>query len=280
MLEPRRKCGLGWRPDLPDPRDHLFRAAVAPQLAGTALPVRAKVLGVEGFPVFDQGQTNSCVGHSVAELHAIVRRVTPRSRLQVYYEARRLINETDRDEGAYVRDAIKVISQLGAGRETWWPFDPAQIFTDPPEKVDRDALKRRIFSYSRLLGPDDYRLSLAAGHPFVIGISCFDNLFSDLSARTGLYLYPQAGERNEGGHAILAWGYDMDFPASQLGQQLVGQGASVPGSVYFLRGSWGGDFGWHGNHIVDARIIDDARLSDDAWHVLNLKAPAGSVQLV
>lgn len=272
MLEPRRKCGLGWRPDLPDYRDHLFRAAVAPALAGIAVPVRAEVKAVRSFPVFDQLQTNSCVGHAVAELHAIVRKVVPRSRLQVYYEARRIIGETDRDEGAYIRDAVKVIAQLGAGRETWWPFNPDEITADPPEKVDRDALKRRIFSYTRLLGGDDYRLCLASGHPFVIGFSCFDNLFSAAADQFGIYNFPQAGERNDGGHAVLIYGYDDDFASSQWAQAAKAKGFDVPGAVYFARNSWGTRYGMGGNYAIDARLLDNAQLADDAWTIRNVKA--------
>jgi hypothetical protein len=250
MLEPRRKCGLGWRPDLPDFRDHIYRATVAPTLPTHAVPVRAEVRDVHRFPVFDQAQTNSCVGHAVAELHAIVRKVVPRSRLQVYYEARRIIGETDRDEGAYIRDAIKVIAQLGAGRESWWPFDPDEITVDPPEKVDRDALKRRVFSYSRLLGGDDYRLCLASGFPFVIGISCYDNLFSPAADQAGIYAFPQPGERNQGGHAILIYGYDDDFATSPWAQAATAKGFAVPG-----RGLSGAQFVghpvWHGRQLRD-----------------------------
>jgi hypothetical protein len=264
--------GIGWRPDVPDFRDHRFSATVA--APGTIDLSRPSLVGkVTSQPVFDQLQTSSCVGNAVALLHAVVRGVSPRSRLQIYYEARRLIGETDRDEGAYIRDAIKVIANLGAGRETWWPFNPTQILADPPEKIDRDALARRVFSYSRLETGVDYQTCLASGFPFVIGISCFDGLFGPQASIGGILNVPLSGERNWGGHAICIYGHEPDFRATAWGKTAAAAGYSVPARAYIARNSWGSNWGRAGSFAIDASFLEHPYLADDAWTIRKVKPP-------
>ena len=267
--------GTGWRPDVPDFRDHRFSATVASP-AGLDLTRPSLVTKVNSQPVFDQLETNSCVGNSVALLHAVVRGVSPRSRLQIYYEARRLIGETGIDEGAYIRDAIKVIANLGAGRETWWPFNPSQILADPPEKIDRDALLRRVFSYSRLETGTDYQTCLASGFPFVIGISCFDGLFGPQASIGGILNFPLSGERNWGGHAIVIYGHDPDFRNSTWGKTAAAAGYTVPARAYIARNSWGPRWGRSGSFAIDAMFLENSYLADDAWTIRKVKPPVGA----
>ena len=49
---------------------------------------------------------------------------------------------------------------------------------------------------------------LADGFPFVFGISVYESFESDAVAKTGTVPMPKQTEKNLGGHAILAVGYD------------------------------------------------------------------------
>lgn len=242
--------------------------------ATAPVPVSRMVPSIEKLPVLDQLNTSSCVGHSVAEMMTHVRKVTLRSRLQIYYEARRLIGETDQDNGCYIRDAIKVIANLGAGREAWWPFDVENVKVDPPLKVDRDALLRKVFHYASLEGRNDYEHCLVQGYPFVIGFTCYDEFVNPNSnvARFGILNLPRANERVQGGHAVLVIGYHHDFRNSAWAKAAVAAGFpadQIPKRVYIVRNSWGPKWGNKGNFAVDADYFENLNLADDAWTIRN-----------
>lgn len=263
---------MGWRPDLPDARDFKFKAlrAGAEPLSQTRVDLAPK-LRKQGLLPMDQGMLGSCVGCSTGMLHAFVRDVTRRSELQIYYEARRLINETGIDQGAYIRDGIKVISTLGAGRDNWWPYDESKVFEDPTPSVDRDALLRRVFTYYRLETREDFHHCLCEGFPFVIGFTCYTSIFMEDCSVFGILPYPDLSrEYAEGGHAILVIGVDTDFRNSQWAKVAVANGypaAKVPAEVYICQNSWGTGWGHDGYVAIDARIFENRDLSDDAWTV-------------
>ena len=274
MLNGRTASRMGYRPDLPDIRDepYLFRNTVrkAEGVDPSAVPTRVVVPKFLRQPVIDQGYLGSCVGCSVAVLHAHVRGVVPRSALQIYYEARRIIGETEIDEGAYIRDGIKVVSQLGAGRATWWPYVEENVFVDPPLKVDRDALKRRVFGYHRIVTSNDMRTCLAAGFPFVIGFTVYTGFLSERTAKTGIAAWPLSGERPVGGHAVCVYGYDDDFRNSTEAHnaRLMGwDDRYIPEKAYLVRNSWGIEWGSTGNFAIDARYLEHPYLADDAWTI-------------
>lgn len=270
---------FGWRPDPFDIRDEewAYKAKLGGELRAATEPQELIVTNrLDKVERVDQLQTSSCVGCAVGGLHAAVREVVMRSALQVYYEARRIIGETHMDEGCYIRDGMKVISTLGAGRQRWWPMDPSKVTVDPIEKVDRDALKRRIFSYHRLEGRDDYLACLQAGFPFVIGFTCYSGLMAPLVARYGIVAWPRQGEYMIGGHAIIIYGYDPRFKGSAWAQRARDGGVpewAIPDRVYLCRNSWGKGWGNGGDFAIDANYIDHPYLADDAWTCRKVKPP-------
>lgn len=274
MLTERSMARKGWRPDEPDYRDraYAFRTMLAEQkFSSVQVPASTMVKDFnKKQPVIDQGYLGSCVGCSVAVLHAHVRNVAPRSALQIYYEARRIIGETHLDEGAYIRDGIKVVSQLGAGRDVWWPYVESKFDVDPPLSVDRDALKRRVFSYHRLQGRSEFRQCLSAGFPFVIGFSVYTRFMLSRAAQSGIIPMPMSDERPQGGHAITVIGFDSNFRESDWAKRNVSAGfpaSLIPQDVYICRNSWGIEWGNLGNFAIDARYLDDDWLADDAWTI-------------
>lgn len=268
------KSGLGWRPDKPDYRDREYRfnrALTGEMMALAALPPYAtpQRKEVDAHGVMDQGNTGSCTGHGTGLCAAVERNVRPRSPYFIYYEARRIIGETDVDNGAYIRDAVKVCSDLGAPRYSIWPSMPANLCVDPIEKADIDAAKRKVFSYHRLRGGNggqEFRSCLAGGHLFTIGFTCFDNLFSERVDQTGII--PMPGGADVGGHCIAIIGYADNFQSSQWAQEARNAGvpdSMIPNRVYELQNSWSASWGRNGRGVIPAEFLEDEYLADDAW---------------
>ena len=260
---------LGYIPDRPDHRDYKL-SMIRPPVQLPVEPVNYIVKGfLEKFPVaYDQGNLGSCVANASGQEFCFVRKVAPRSRLQIYYESRRLENSINQDAGCYIRDAMKVLAQLGAGRETWWPYVEENFAVDPPLKVDRDALLRRIMTYYRLESRADFRRCLLENFTFVCGITVYDYFVTEQAARFGIVPMPLQSERDIGGHAVLVIGYDDDFINSDWAKSAVAAGLpihAIPKRVYIVRNSWGPKWGHQGNFAIDASYIESTDLCGDCW---------------
>jgi C1A family cysteine protease len=108
--------GLGWRPDVPDYRDH----EAVPQFV--QLPTEVRLDTTANMPpVYDQGQLGSCTANALAAaVEFDLRRqaltdFTP-SRLFIYYNERVLERTVDEDAGAEIRDGAKTLHRLGFAR--------------------------------------------------------------------------------------------------------------------------------------------------------------------
>jgi hypothetical protein len=264
-----RKAGLGWRPDKPDYRDvpYRFSRALAHEMIAdlppNAAPQRREV---DRHGVMDQGETGSCTGHGSGLCAAVERNVSKRSPFFIYFEARRIIGETDVDNGAYIRDAVKVCSTLGSPRYSLWPSTADRLLQDPASKADLDAGKRRVFTYHRLQMGQEFRSCLASGHLFAIGFTCYANLFSAAVDRFGIVPMPAGGD--EGGHCIAVIGYDDDFPSSEWAKSARDSGlpdSAIPARVYECQNSWGASWGRNGRFVIPAEYLEDTNLADDAW---------------
>lgn len=259
---------MGWRPDIPSHRD--FRLGLmAETKAELTLDLTKPSIFAPKFekqPVFNQGPRGSCVGQSCANLHGYERKVTARSALFVYFEARRKIGETNVDNGAYIRDGVAVLSELGAPRDDLWPDQQENLFLDPFQKADIDASKRRIYRYYRVEETSEKLACLASGHPFVIGATVFPSWETDQAEQTGWIPMPGQSEPMIGGHAFVAYRREANFPQTQWGQKLAALGIAVSQAAYRCRNSWG-DWGDEGDFWIPAEYIENLWLADDAWTV-------------
>ncbi len=274
-----RKAGLGWRPDRPDWRDERYRfykALAGEMVAPGALPPKAAPQRgeVDRHGVLDQGYTGSCTGHGIGLCAAVERNVKPRSPFFIYYEARRLIGETDVDNGAYIRDAAKVVAGLGAPLFSKWPSLAANLFVDPADKADRDAARRKLFSYHRLSGGQQFRSCLVSGHVFAVGFSCYANLFDSVVEQTGIV--PMPAGPDYGGHCVAVIGYDDNFQNSPWAAWARAAGypsGDIPSQVYECQNSWGAGWGRGGQFVIPAAYLEDENLADDAWTLRGFADP-------
>lgn len=272
-----RKAGLGWRPDKPDYRDrpYSFSRALAGELqAPGELPpsARPQRQEVDRHGIADQGNSGACTGHGTGLCAAVERNVARRSELFIYFEARRAIGETDVDNGAYIRDAVKACAVAGAPVHNRWPTVfgpddiPLKLFEDPGDKADADAAKRKVFSYHRVEGGQEFRSCLAGGHLFTIGFSCYSNMFTAEVGRFGILPMPAGGD--EGGHCVACVGYNDKFASSEWAAWARGAGfpdSKIPARVYECQNSWGPTWGRSGRFVIPAEYLEDSYLADDAW---------------
>lgn len=244
----------GWRRDSLDHRDH-FRA-VRPTFG---LP---KLVDLRPHcpPVYDQGQLGSCTANAIAAAFDFERKrqgldfVGP-SRLFVYYNEREMEGTVGYDAGAELRDGIKSVAKQGVCPETEWPYDISRFRETPSIECYDTALKDRSVEYGRIdQSLDQIRATLAAGYPFVFGISIFPSFESEEVAKTGIVPMPEPNEKPLGGHALMAAGYDDS------------RGAAL------IRNSWGTGWGASGYFWLPYSYLTNANLAADFWDIKLVKA--------
>jgi C1A family cysteine protease len=235
-----RKHGLGYIPDLGDPRDFTYKLthATRPQ----SVDLRPKMP-----PVWDQGQLGSCTAFALTAAVAFLHGFTG-SQLWLYYKERVMEHSTREDAGAMIRDGIKVLAKDGLPPEEAWPYDISKFAKRPPSKVYKAAKSELIGEYQRLSSVSAYLDCLAAGSPFVVGITVFDSFESDEVARTGEVPMPSPTEATLGGHAICVVGYRPD-------------------GSFIVRNSWSADWGDKGYFYLPRDYLANINLATDAWTI-------------
>ncbi|MER0215294.1 MAG: cysteine protease [Nitrosomonas sp.] len=266
--------GLGWHRDLPDMRDHTqSTSAVAKVLAkSSALKKAAKTLPVSVdlrkycSPIEDQGQLGSCTAHAgVGMVEYFERRAFGKhvdaSRLFLYKVTRQLLGFTG-DDGAYLRDTMKALVLFGVPPEKYWPYDVAKFNDDPSNFCFSYAQNYQAINYYRLDPPNtltatvlkNVKTSLAGQLPAMFGFSVYSSMPRSGDGK-GEIPYPTGGDTLDGGHAVLAVGYDD--------QKKIG---STKGAL-LIRNSWGTDWGDGGYGWLPYAYIEDG-LADDFWSLV------------
>jgi C1A family cysteine protease len=240
----------GWTPDLPDQRDIMFGAI---RRISKTLPKKVD-LRESCSPVEDQGNLGSCTANALVgllEYLEIIDKVsfTDLSRLFVYYNERVIEHSVNQDSGAMLRDGIKTLAKQGVCTEARWPYLISQFTKKPTPTCYKEALNRQIISYQRLATTDEMRACLADKFPFVFGFSVYESFESQEVAKTGVVPMPKVGEKQLGGHAVLAVGYDDAK------------------KQFIVRNSWGPKWGIAGYFMMPYKYLASRNLSDDFWTV-------------
>jgi len=244
---------LGWLPDLPDHRDLLFSSLPKPEIA--ALPPLVDLR--PGCPaVYDQGQLGSCTANAIAgafEFGAIKEKeaaIVP-SRLFIYYNERVIEGTVKTDSGAQIRDGIKSVATTGICPETKWPYNIAKFAKKPSKTCYTSAKKDIAIQYLRIDNTvlNDLKSCLAAGFPFVFGITVYSSFMTESVANSGMVPMPGKKEQVEGGHALMAVGYDDNK------------------SAFIVRNSWGDSWGLKGYCYIPYQYLTSASLADDFWTI-------------
>lgn len=242
---------FGWRPSLPDFRDgdYAFRKVVL------KLAERPPVKYLICSPVVDQEDLGSCVffaltAHMVATAVEVDAEPQNLSQLWAYYHYRKTYGQVEYDNGAYIRDAIKLVGIDGIPLENCWPYVIQNFAKVPPDECLAKAAVNRIQSYHALDNLEDMLDCIASGFGFICGITCYSSIDSDYTTRTGIVTLPERGEKVLGGHAIyVGGGYDMHK------------------RMFKFQNSWGKEWGDDGFGWIPFEYLENKNLAGDFFTV-------------
>jgi len=273
----RRIKGMGWERDLPDFRDFTVQS---PDVKGVRskskrLPKTAKVapssvdLREWCSPIEDQGDLGSCTANAgVGLLEYFQRRAYGKhldgSRLFLYKATRSLLGWTG-DQGAYLRTTMKAMALFGLPPENYWPYDIAQFDAEPPAFCYAFALSYQALKYYRLDPPgqgtsktlDVLKENLAAGLPTMFGFTVYSSI-PPLGDGKGEIPFPKPGDAVEGGHAVVAVGYDDQKKIDK-----------DTGAI-LIRNSWSTEWGVAGYGWLPYSYVE-AGLAVDFWSLIESK---------
>ena len=205
-------------------------------------------------PVYDQGQLGSCTANALCAAFEFDAPNYMGSRLFLYYNERKLENDIADDAGAQLSDGIKCLTKYGVCPETEWPYDISKFAVAPPPQCYKHALSHRVINAHNI--PNDMsamKKCLAAGFPFVVGISIFESFESDAVAATGQVAMPHPGEKSLGGHAVLVSGFD---DATQK---------------WLVRNSWSSSWGDNGYFYLPYAYLLDPAFASDLWTITSVQ---------
>lgn len=249
-IQTRSHQWYGWLPDLPDHRDLLY-SAVKPK--AVRLPASVD-LRAGCSPVENQKTLGSCTANALVGALEFLEKKTGTpfvdlSRLFVYYNERVIEGSVNSDNGAFLRDGIKSLAKQGVCSEKSWPYKLTAYKKKPSATCYTAAKKHTITSYHRLNAVDEMRACLADGYPFVFGFTVYESFESQAVTKSGILDMPKPNEKNVGGHAVMAAGYDD------------------AAKRFLIRNSWDTDWGQAGYFTMPYDYLADRNLSDDFWTI-------------
>ncbi len=266
--------GLGWRPDLPDFRDLNAESDTIKKVLAKSASLRAAAKKLPATidlrkwcsPIEDQQELGSCTANAGVGMYEYFERrafgnYVDASRLFLYKVTRNL-EGTKGDDGALLRDTMKAMVLFGVPPEKYWPYKVGQFNDEPSSFCYSFAQNYQAVKYYRLdpsgTSPADalaaIQQNLAAGLPSMFGFSVYSSM-PPVGDGKGEVPMPVKGEALEGGHAVLAVGYDDN---KKVGKD---KGALL------IRNSWGTEWGDKGYGWLPYAYIESG-LADDFWSMV------------
>lgn len=263
------KKGLGWLPDYPDVRDYtLEHDKVRGLVKATASNPERIDLRAHCSPVEDQGQLGACTAHAGVGLYEYFERRAFGKHLDAsrrfLYKVTRNLAKVKGDTGAELRQTMGAMVLFGVPPEEYWPYDEKDFDHEPPAFLYAYASNFQALKYFRLDPPgtalpvllNRVKKALAAGYALMFGFTVYDSVWR---AANGWIPYPGPTEKADGGHAVMAVGYD---------DQVVIQGprpnAPTTTGALLIRNSWGMSWGDGGYGWLPYRYVLEG-LADDWW---------------
>jgi C1A family cysteine protease len=257
----RLELGTGWLPDIPDFRDYTVGDKEVKKLFKKGSLKTAGLPNNVDFrefcsPIEDQGSIGSCTAQSVVGLVEYFQQRALGEHLDAsrrfLYKVTRKLYRFEGDTGAYIRGTMKALRIFGVCPEEYWPYSISGYNEEPPPFCYAFAQAYQAVKYYRIWDSDPAKLltqlksSLAHGLPFAFGFSVFSSIWAPAVEQTGNIPFPKQGDKLDGGHAVMAVGYD-DSSAR-----------------FLIRNSWGTGWGQAGYGTLPYKYVENG-VADDFW---------------
>ena len=275
------KKGMGWLPDMPDIRDITVETEkIKPILnkVGVEQPTETVPSNMDlrkwCSPVEDQGNLGSCTANAgVGMLEYFERKAYGKhidaSRLFLYKATRNLMQQTG-DTGAFLRTTMSALVLFGVLPEEFYPYKIEDFDNEPPAFCYAYAQSYQALKYVNLDPPGTskeelllrIKTNLAAGLPSMFGFTVYNSIWN---AKDGKIPFPCPKEKVEGGHAIMAVGYDDNLQIENPNCDNKTTGALL------IRNSWGTNWGDKGygwlpyDYVLKGLAQDWWTLIDSEW---------------
>ena len=173
------------------------------------------------------------------------------------------------DTGTYLRTTMKSMVLFGIPPEKYWPYDIQRFDQEPTPFCYSFGQSYKAIEYFRL-DPfhltakntlDQIRKFISKGFPSMFGFSVYQSI-TQAKINGGEIPYPSAHEAQEGGHAVVAVGYDDSKKIQNEIDHKTTTGA------FKIRNSWGEDWGDKGYGWLPYDYVLKNGLATDWWTLL------------